>query len=295
MDLKGKEYFDQTRRQWLTEADSWPSADELKATVQKALTDHGLLILRSKAFSEGNEFKTKLKNYLSEMGTLLNQSPEVCGLFEVKNEGFNPTHPKFRGPSSSRRLTFHTDRCDVIVFYCVRPAENGGINQFVKATTVYEVLKLEEPELLKALEENFTYKRHNADPGNPNSTYKLPVFDKADDTLSITLMTYLIKKADQDPELPNLSKLQRQALDKLQEICSRPELQLEIKLEAGDLLFLNNVTMLHSRTAFEDIHNKRLYYRIWMSVPWSHRLPDSFKVLFGNTEPGAIRGGFKLL
>ena len=79
---------------------------------------------------------------------------------------------------------------------------------------------------------------------------------------------------------------------KVQEICERPELQLQVTLKPGDFLFLNNLKMLHSRTSFEQ-EGLRLYYRVWLSVPWSIELPDAFKVLFGETAAGALRGGFK--
>ena len=82
-------------------------------------------------------------------------------------------HPKFRGPSSNHQLTFHTDRCDVIVFYCVRPADIGGINKFVRAQTIYNVLRDEYPDLLTVLEQPFIYKKHNADPAFPDFQYEL--------------------------------------------------------------------------------------------------------------------------
>ena len=109
------------------------------------------------------------------------------------------------------------------------------------------------------------------------------------------MMTYLINKADKDPDMPSLTNDQRMALNKVQEICQRKENQLEIKLEAGDLLFLNNTQMLHSRTAFEDKLGKRLYYRVWMTCPWSEELPESFEPIFGETKAGKKRGGFRLL
>ena len=129
--------------------------------------------------------------------------------------------------------------------------------------------------------------------------HQAPVFtpneyiDSCEGEKAVTLMTYLIEKADNDPDLPNITKEQRHALDKLQEICKRPENQFEMKLLPGDFLFLNNVRMLHSRTAFTDNKEARLYYRIWLSVPWSQQLPASFVNLFGSVEAGSVRGGFR--
>lgn len=274
---------------WILERQEVPDIEKLKALIPNALQDCGLFLLRTgQVYS-----KSQTLDLMSKLGTPLNQSPEGCDIFEVKNEGYDPAHPKFRGPSSNRRLSFHTDRCDIITFHCVRQAAEGGINMFAHVDCVYEIMKSEAPEELKILEQPFFYKRHNADPAHPFATYTLPVFDAAGGTLFITLMNYLIAKADTDPDLPNLSEAQRRALDKLQEICLRPEVHLQEKLQPGDFLFLNNVRMLHSRTEFKDSREERLYYRTWLSVPWSLKLPESFKNLFGNIEAGSVRGGFK--
>ena len=281
--------FSEEKGLWFEESDQLESIDYLDRRIQTALQDCGLFLLRTPTKLSSKE----TLNYAKKFGTPVNQSPDEAYIFEVKNEGFDPNHPKFRGPSSNMGLTFHTDRCDIIIFHCIRQASEGGINQFVNSEYVYETLKEEDPKALKTLEGNFAYKRHNADPAHPFTTYELPVFDRSQDGMATTLMTYLIDKADSDPDLPNISPEQRHALDKLQEICQRPENHLEVKLEPGDFLFLNNVKMLHSRTGFKDNSESRLYYRIWLSVNWSQRLPESFKNLFGSIEAGAVRGGFR--
>lgn len=283
-----KKYSD-NKSLWFEENGQLENTACLEGRVQGALKDCGLFLLRSsKKLSSAETL-----NFSKKFGIPVNQSPEGAYIFEVKNEGFDPNHPKFRGPSSNMRLTFHTDRCDIILFHCIQQAVEGGINQFVNCEYVYDVLRNEDPDALSILKENFAYKRHNADPAHPFTTYELPVFDFSKDGMATTLMTYLIDKADRDPDLPNISPEQRRALDKLQEICKRPESHLEIKLEPGDFLFLNNIKMLHSRTAFKDSTEARLYFRIWLSVSWSQELPASFENLFGSVEAGSIRGGFR--
>ena len=55
-----------------------------------------------------------------QLGTPVSQSAEGQRLFDVRDAGFTSTDPRFRGPMSSKRLSFHTDRCDVIAFLCLR-------------------------------------------------------------------------------------------------------------------------------------------------------------------------------
>jgi hypothetical protein len=51
-------------------------------------------------------------------------------------------------------------------------------------------------------------------------------------------------------------------------------------LEPGDLQFLNNRTVLHGRTEFEDddrLDRKRLMLRLWLAMPDWAPLPDNMK------------------
>ena len=66
----------------------------------------------------------------------------------------------------------------------------------------------------------------------------------------------------------------------------------------SDILFLNNWTTLHRRTAFEDFketEKKRHLLRIWLSMPNSRPLNESFRANFGSVEAGSLRGGIRSL
>ena len=107
-------------------------------------------------------------------------------------------------------------------------------------------------------------------------------------------MRVLIERANNDPHCPDLSTLQKEALDFLDLVCEREELQTRFTLKKGDMLFLNNWTTLHRRTAFEDFSEpsqRRHLLRVWLSMPNSRPLDQSFLANFGSVEAGTIRGG----
>src|SRR4029453_12777640 len=59
----------------------------------------------------------------------------------------------------------------------------------------------------------------------------------------------------------------RPALDFLDEQTRRPDLRLDMDLQAGDIQFINNYTILHSRTGFVDgpePDQKRHMLRLWL-------------------------------
>jgi hypothetical protein len=60
-------------------------------------------------------------------------------------------------------------------------------------------------------------------------------------------------------------------LDRFEEVTKRPELMLEFTLQPGEMYFLNNYTILHARTAFDDgdaaEDERRHLLRLWLEVP----------------------------
>ena len=85
------------------------------------------------------------------IGNAVSQSANGERIFHVRDEGFKVGHPKARGPNTRKRLSFHTDRCDVIGFMCLRQALSGGINQLVSSVSIYNRILAERPDLLKVL------------------------------------------------------------------------------------------------------------------------------------------------
>ena len=125
-----------------------------------------------------------------------------------------------------------------------------------------------------------------------------PIFSQADGHFACSYLRVLIDRADQDANCPDLSKLQKDAIDYLDEVCERPELQLRFTMQRGDILLLNNWTLLHRRTEFEDypdLSKRRHLLRIWLSMPNSRPLDRSFLENFGSISAGAVRGGMKAI
>src|SRR5258708_32396484 len=60
-------------------------------------------------------------------------------------------------------------------------------------------------------------------------------------------------------------------LARFEEISKRPDLMLEFTLQPGEMYFLNNYTVLHARTAFDDgdveEDQRRHLLRLWLEAP----------------------------
>ena len=230
------------------------------------------------------------------IGTPVSQSATGDMILSIRNEAFGQDDDRTRGPNTNRKLGFHTDRCDVIGFLCLQPAKLGGENQVVSSPRISKVIRKERPDLHEILCQPFPYKRHVVDKGNALPYCMQPVFSWKDNHFACSYLRVLIDRADQDTQCPDLSNVQREALDFLDSVCERKALQNRFTLKRGELLFLNNWTTLHRRTVFEDFEEpekRRHLLRVWLSVPNSRPLDESFRANFGAVEAGAVRGGMQ--
>ncbi|HJU33168.1 MAG TPA: TauD/TfdA family dioxygenase, partial [Hyphomicrobiaceae bacterium] len=72
-----------------------------------------------------------------------------------------------------------------------------------------------------------------------------------------------------------------------------PELRLDMEFRPGDMQFLHNHQILHSRTDFDDWpepERKRHLLRLWLAVPGARPLPEVYAERFGSVTVGD-RGG----
>ncbi len=230
------------------------------------------------------------------LGTAVSQSAKGEKIFSVRDEGYKIGQSQARGPNTRKRLSFHTDRCDVIGFLCLRQAKSGGENQLVSSVTLYNEIRHRRPDLLKALMEPFYYQRHNVDTGNERPWCQQPIFSFFDGHFAASYLRVLIDRAHANPDLPNLTSAQLEAMDYLEEIANETNLHVTFRQEPGDLLLLNNWVTFHRRNEFEDEEDPKLrrhLLRIWLAVPNSRPLAPEFADNYGSTAAGAIRGGMR--
>lgn len=228
------------------------------------------------------------------IGTPVSQSAAGDKIFSVRNEGYGDKDPKTRGPNTKKKLSFHTDRCDVIGFLCIQPAMSGGENEVVSSVSVFNQILATRPDLLEVLMQPFLYKRHNVDLGNSKPYTEQPIFSIYQDHFAANFLRVLIQRAYSDAETVDMTTEQREALDYVESTAEEPGLHASFRQEAGDLVFLNNFVTFHRRHEFEDDpQHPRHLLRIWLSVPNSRPLHPMFAGNYGAVEAGAIRGGMR--
>jgi hypothetical protein len=210
----------------------------------------------------------------------------------VENDGAVFRSSRARAQSSAL-LRWHTDRTDVVALLCSRTAARGGISRIASAVAVHDEMLARRPDLAAELYRDLVRSNLGEEAGGAGRTYAIPVWDVKDGHFATHYSRTFVEAAQKLDGVTPLRRAQWQALDLLAEIA---EAQCLEKLAPGDMQFLNNHVVYHARSAFEDDPGSgrtRLLYRLWLSMRNSRPLPDSYGVLFGDTSPGALRGGIR--
>lgn len=211
------------------------------------------------------------------LGTPISQNNRGHLLGHVRDEGRLFDDPTARGYQTSAKMDFHADQLpvDVLGLFCVRAAKEGGESALVSVGAVHNVLLEERPDLLEVLYEPFNLDWRGEEPAGERPWYTSPMFSYADGkvTSRVTSRQYFQSVTRYSEDLA-LTDVQREALDAVQEVANRPELRLSMLMEEGDMQFLNNHSILHARTAFEDHADpdlKRHLLRMWIALPQGQR------------------------
>jgi hypothetical protein len=147
------------------------------------------------------------------------------------------------------------------------------------------------PGLCELLYQDVPRSRVGEETGGENAWYQLPVWGVRDGKFTSHYSRTYIEALEHIPGAPEVSSRQWQALDALAMLAEEQHFEMELAL--GDIQFINNHVIYHSRTAFEDDAGaglQRCLWRIWLSAP--HRaLPHDHSVLWREVEAGKVRGG----
>lgn len=178
-----------------------------------------------------------------------------------------------RGYTSRRELSLHTDLGQIVGLMCVRQAKSGGESQYASGLAIHNEIAASRPDLLPVLYRGFPYHRRGEEaPDQPCVTpYDIPVFSVCDGQTSVFMVREIFNAAFR--ELKRTFTAQEiEAIDLFRATAQR--LQFETRLEAGEATFLNNYTVLHARSEFEDWDDpeqKRLMLRLWLDAERKQR------------------------
>lgn len=245
-------------------------ADDLADIRRELVEGRGLVILRGWPVEEMTPEELGMAYWAigTAFGRGVNQSPMGDRLGYVTDT--SKPGEQDRAYRTAGELTLHTDAEDIVSLLCVRKAKSGGLSRLTSSVAIYNEIAAARPDLLPVYAEGFAYHWFGEQPpGEPPVTpYRVPIFSLEEGQLSCVYLRELILMAAEESGTP-LDERQREALDLFQRTADREDLCFAFQLEPGSASFINNYTVLHSRTAFEDwpeAERKRLLLRLWLKA-----------------------------
>lgn len=248
---------------------------DLLADVRRELTDgRGMVMLRGFPVERWSR-KDSATGFIglgAHLGRSMSQNKWGHILGHVKDLGGSYADPTTRGYMTKDEMLFHADACDYVGLLCLQTSRSGGQSRVASSVTVYNRILKSRPDLAKCLCEDYHRSRSGeVSPGDP-PTFAQPIFSFTDGYFSATGAGAAIDKAQKLPGVPRWTAAQREAVDVYRTTVE--ECATDIPFEVGDIQFLNNFVMLHTRRGYEDWPDKKRHLlRLWLADEVGRPIP----------------------
>lgn len=281
----------------------FPLGDALRARLRDAVdrtqTGLGLAVMRGLPVGRWRVEDARLAYWGLglHVGVARTQGRASHAMSDVRDEGLDYRGRDGRGYNTSAELDFHADFCDLVGLLCLADAREGGDTVLVSSIAVHDHIAATRPDLLEVLYRPFGYSLQGAGaPGGPE-WFPCPIFGVRDGRFACRCNRKNVIAAQQRfADVPRLTPEQIEALDLLDATIARPELRFTMRMRPGDLQWLNNHVILHSRTAFvdhDDPARRRHLLRLWLALPEGHALPEGWRPGYGAVTARTVRGGLR--
>ncbi len=271
-------------------------APKLHTMLDEILDGRGFVMLRGFPV-ERYDIVSAAIAYLGigrHFGTLRSSNGKGHLLGHVRDLGLDIKDGNTRFYQTSRRLEFHTDSADIVGLLCLKTAKAGGESFIASSTTVYNEIVKRRPDLAPALFMPYPTDRRGEVPAGMLPWFEMPIFNWHAGKLSgFYLRHYIEETQARFAGAPRLRPEQVAAMDLLDQLVNDPAIHLRMAFEPGDMQFLHNHQIFHSRNDFEnwpEPERHRHLLRLWMAPATGRELPDIYAPRYGGVTAGD-RGG----
>ena len=227
------------------------------------------------------------------MGSLRSSNGKGHLLGHVRDQGVK-VEAGARFYQTNRKLDYHTDSADIVGLLCLQKAKEGGESFIASSMALYNKMIERRPDLMSAMFTPYPTDRRGEVPEGRDPWFEIPIFNWYQGHLSCVYLRHYIEEAQHHfPNAPRLTREQVEVMDEIDAILQEPGLALQMAFEQGDIQFLHNHQILHSRNDFENWPDPKLQrhlLRLWIAPPSARPLPAYFDSRWGGVIPGD-RGG----
>jgi hypothetical protein len=274
-------------------------SEKLEYLLQEINTGRGFVYITGLPVKKYNELESTvaylgLSVYLGKLRCHNSHGWMMNRLIDMDRDKKNPNTLLAQ---TSIEFTTHTDSCDIVGILCIQNVskENGGDTYVASSGAIHNKMLNDTPELLEQLFHEFPCDRRGQIPEGKDPWYMMPVFSWFHGNLTTWFHRQYINLVQGIyPEAPRVTEKEQLALKTFEKISTDPNYMINFHIESGDMIFMNNLTVVHGRTTWRDgdsFEDKRYLYRVWLCQESGIKIPDCYKDRWGSTTPGD-RGGF---
>jgi hypothetical protein len=190
---------------------------------------------------------------------------------------------------SALELGLHNDVTAMLSLACWQPAKSGGESRLGSAVHIHNEIARRAPHLLQPLYHGFHYHRlgEEGPDEEPVTPYRIPVFAVRNGQVSCRNARAGYIAGHQELGIP-ITDLELEAIDLFDAIARAPGNAVSFNLDYGDMVVINNYTVLHARKAFEEFpepERKRHLLRLWFDTAGFRDVPKEFNQMSANGIP----------
>ena len=263
------------------------SSAELKQAYQEVRAGRGFAVVRGLPLGSLDAFVKAVCEVGQHFGEQLSQNAqgELVG-HVIDASGEDPTPRMYR---SNLELRPHSDITAMIALACWQKAERGGESVVVSGVTVHDEIRRRAPQLLAPLYRGYHYHRLGEEGAGeePVTPFRIPVFSNIKNQISCRYQRSGIAAGHKALGVA-LTDEDIAAFNLFDDIAKAPENRLSFFLERGEMLVLNNYTVLHARTQFANFaepERQRRLIRLWLDQPGFRDVPKEFNHFRSNGVP----------
>ena len=205
-----------------------------------------------------------------------NMMGELLG--HVKAVGSNwDQNFNLRGYQTPVHLPYHCDKSDVVGLLCLQTAKAGGTSSIASSISIHNEILRRWPDLLLELYKPFFVDHRGEEFEGEDPYYVAQVFSIHKGRFFARFGQKYVESAQRFPDVPRLTDAQVEAMNMFSTLALSEEIRLDMDFQKGDMQFLNNHYIVHSRTEYQDYEEEerhRHLIRMLLFTPSYEDVPE---------------------
>ncbi|HEV7689249.1 MAG TPA: TauD/TfdA family dioxygenase [Hyphomonadaceae bacterium] len=190
-------------------------------------------------------------------------------------------------------LPFHCDGSDLVGLLCLARPASGGLSLVANSVKIHNDLVRARPDIAAEFYKPQPHDFRGEEKPGSKPYYMMPVFTAHAGRLFIRFIGRYIADSQRHADAPRLTPLAQEGLELVAEMANDPAYNIDMDFQPGDMQFVNNYHVFHSRTAYKDDRANgvvRHLKRLWLETPLIPDKPKWFQQrVHWNEKPSVSR------